>query len=117
MNRRHVDPAAGVDQKLAVGRVLDGVAAVALGESDQPRPIKIDAVVMNEIGILARHFAAGAEPDLPVVGIDAVDPAHDIFALGDLVLDRTGAGVDQVKVPPAVALRNVEDLVGSPPAS
>ena len=112
MDRGHVDAAVGVDEIPAIRRKLDRVAAVALGQGDQSGAVEIDAVVMDEVRILVGVLAAGAEPDLPLLLVDAVDAADDVRALGDLVLDLAGLGVDQVEVPPAVALGDVDDLVG-----
>ena len=88
----------GVDEVLAVRRELDGVVAVALGQGDQAGAVEVDAVVVDEVGVLARVLAAGPEPDLPLLLVDAVDAADDVLALGDLVLDlarpsrRSGRG-------------------------
>ena len=66
---------------LAVGRVLDRVGAVALGQGDQAGAVEVDAVVMDEVGILVRVLAAGAEPDLALLLVDPVDAADDVLAL------------------------------------
>ena len=72
--------------------------AVALGQGDQAGAVEVDAVVVDEVRILVRVLAAGAEPDLPLLLVDPVDAADDVFALGDLVLDlarpsrRSGRG-------------------------
>ncbi len=41
VDRGLVHPAVGVDQEPPVGRILDRVAAVALGQRDQPLPSKL----------------------------------------------------------------------------
>ena len=88
------------------------MVAVALGQGDEAGAVEVDAVVVDEIRVLPGILAAGAEPDLPLLLVDAVDAAHDVFALRDLVLDLALLRVDQVEVPPAVALGGVDDLVG-----
>src|SRR5262249_6801702 len=70
----------------------------------------VDAVVMNEVRVLSLVLAAGPEPDLPTCLIDAVDATDDVGAARDLVLDLSLLDVDQVKMPPAVAFRGVDDL-------
>ena len=48
-------------------------------KATRPVPSKLIAVVVEEIGILFRVHAAGAEPDLPLRLVDAVDAADDVF--------------------------------------
>ena len=76
-----IDARVGVDEVLAVRRELDGVRAVALGQRDQARAVEVDAVVVDEVRVLVRIRAAGAEPDLPLLLVDAVDAADDALAL------------------------------------
>src|SRR5439155_13681968 len=59
-----------------------------------------------------RVAAASAKPDLPLVLVDAIDAADDEFPLRNLIFDRAFLGVDQIQVPPAVALRSVDQVVG-----
>ncbi len=92
-----IDAAVGVDQVLAVGRKLHRVIAVALGQRDQARAVEVDAVVVDEVRILVGILAAGVEPDLPLLLVDAVDAADDVLAVGDLVLDAALFGVDQYR--------------------
>ena len=96
---------------LAVWGILGRVRPVAFGQGDQVRAVEIDAKILKEIRVLPAVPPAGAEPDLPVILVDPVDPADDPVALGDLVLDATLRAVHQVQVPPAVLLRHVDDLV------
>ena len=86
--------------------------AVAFGEIDQAGAVEVDAAIMDVIGVLPRMDAAGAEPDLALGVIDAVDAADDPLASGDLVLDRARFPVDQIEVVPAVALGHPDDLAG-----
>ena len=103
----HVDAAVSVDQEPTVGRILNGVTAVSFGEGNQAGAVEIDTVVMNEIGIFARVLAAGAKPNLALGVIDLVDAAHDVRPRGDDIPELAGICVDQIKVPPAVALGDV----------
>ena len=89
---------------LSIGRVLNRVRAVAGGESDQAGAVEIDAIIVNEIRILIGIAAAGAKPDLPLLFVDPLDPADDEVSLGDLVFDGPFLGIDQIQMPPAVAL-------------
>ena len=57
MNGRHVDTRIRVDEELAVGRMLNRVVSVAFGQGDQSGAVEVDAVEMNEIGILAGVLA------------------------------------------------------------
>src|SRR5262245_40879247 len=87
---------------------------VALGESNQVGAIEIDAVVMDQVGVLVRVLAAGLEPDLPFVLVDTLDATNDVLARSDQVLDLALPGIDQVQVPPAIALGGIEDLLAIP---
>src|SRR5262249_23937316 len=78
----------------------------------EPRAVEIDAAIMDVIGILRRINAAGPEPDLAILHIDAIDEADQPFALGDLVFHRAGRLIDQVQMGPAVALRHPDDFAG-----
>ena len=112
VDRGHVHPAVGVDEVAAIGRKLHRVTAVARRQGDQAGAVEIDSVVMDEVGILVRIPAAGAEPDLSLGLVDPVDAPHDVRTLGDRVLDCSGLRIDQVEVPPAVSLRHINQLVG-----
>ena len=94
----------------AIRRELHRVAAVALRQGDQAGAVEVDAVVMDEVGILIRVLTAGAEPDLTLRLVDRGRCPGRRTAPGDRVLDRAGLRVDQVEVPPAVALRGVDQL-------
>ena len=54
------------------------MVAVSLGQRDQAAAIEIDAVVVNEIGILVRILAAGVKPNLALVFIDSIDSPHHV---------------------------------------
>src|SRR5207249_11849961 len=64
------------------------------------------------IGVLVIILAAGAKPNLPLLFINAVHAAHDPIALRDLILDSAFLRIDQIEMPPAVALGSEDDLVG-----
>src|SRR5262249_32061685 len=110
VDRGQVYPAIGVDEEAPIWRILDRVVSVPVGQGDQFGAIEVDAIGVDEIRVLARILAAGAEPDLPLRLVDEVDAPDDIGPLGDLVLDRARPRIDQVEMPPAVALRGVEDF-------
>jgi hypothetical protein len=82
------------------------VVGIRLGERCQARSIEADAVVVDEVRILARVHPACAEPYL-ALGLVHVDHVADHpVALRDLVLDAPRRPVEQVKVIPAVPLRH-----------
>ena len=68
---------------LRSGENCDRVVAVALGQRDEAGAVEVDAVVVDEIRVLVRLLAAGAEPDLALLLVDAVDAADDVLARGD----------------------------------
>src|SRR5436305_1703945 len=68
--------------------------------------------MMDEVGILTGILAPGAEPDLPLLLVDQVDSPDDVLPPCHLVLDLALLRIDQVEMPPAAALRGVEDLAG-----
>src|SRR5262245_4718250 len=112
MNRLLIDARVRIDEVRPVRRVLDAVCTISRSESHEACAIKVHAVVVNEIRVLIGIAAAGAKPNLAIVFVDALDAADDIVALGDLVFDRSILGVDQIDMPPAIALGNIKDLVG-----
>src|SRR2546427_8290178 len=112
VRRRCVHAAPGIDEAFAIGRELDGVVAVALGKGDEAGPIQVNTVVMDEVGVLVRVFAAGAEPHLAVFFIDAVDAANNELAFGDLVFDSADFRIDKVEMAPAVAFGGVNHFIG-----
>ncbi len=67
---------------------------------------------MNQIWILIRVLATGVEPNLPVLFVDPVNATHHILAFCDLVLDFAFRRIDQIKMPPAVALGDVDRFIG-----
>ena len=73
--------------------------------------VEVDAVVVQEIWILAGRHAAGAEPDLALVLVDLLDVTHHPVTLRDLVLHGAGLAVVQVQVIPAVALGHPDDFL------
>src|SRR5215467_12193586 len=86
--------------------------ALALGKRRQACAVEVDSIKLNEIGILTGVLSTGSKPNLTVLLIDSVNGADDVLPLCDLVLDPALLGVNQVKMPPAVALRDVNHLVG-----
>ncbi len=58
------------------------MVSIAFGERNQVGAVEIDPIVVDEVRILARVSSAGAEPDLPLLFIDAIDAADDELALG-----------------------------------
>ena len=109
---RYIDARPGVDDESAVGRVLNGVIAVARRQPHQSTAIEIHAAIMNQIRVLIRINAARAKPHHPVRLVDAVDAAHDPFAAGDGILQFARVRIDQIQVPPAVAFGGVDDFIG-----
>src|SRR5262245_35098927 len=85
---------------------------VAFCERDQARAVEIHAIKMNEIRILVRVLAAGSEPDLPIFFVNLIDPANDKLSFGYLVFNPPFLRIDQVKMPPTVALGDVNHFVG-----
>src|SRR5262245_27278154 len=67
---------------------------------------------MHEVRIMVRVSAVGAKPDLSLLFVDSLAFADHVLAFGDRVLDVTGFRVNQIEVPPAVALRYENDLIG-----
>ena len=108
---RQVDSRVRVDVVGAVGRKRDSVVGVGGGERRQPRPVEVNAIVVNEIRILARRHAARAEPDLPLFLVNRDDAADDPIALGNLPLHCASRTVVQIQVVPPVALRHPDDFL------
>ncbi len=80
--------------------------------------VKPDAVEADPaeraVGRVDRRIdAAGEEPDLAPVLVDADDVAHHPFARGDAVLQRAGGEVVQIEMRVAVALREPDQLVAA----
>jgi hypothetical protein len=96
MNRRHVHAAERINKVLAIGRILNTVRSITLGECHQFCAVKINPVIMNEVRILSGIPAAGAKPDLSLLFINQIDPAHNPFAPGNLLPDLPGLGIDQI---------------------
>src|SRR4029077_9062388 len=93
-------------------RELRGLRVVKdLGERREPGAVEADPVVVEEIGILARPRAGGAEPYRALLLVDLLDALDRPLALRDLVLHRPGRAVVEVQVVPAIALRHPDDLL------
>ena len=101
---RLIDRGPSIDVIFAVSGVFEVMVAFRLGERSEPGSIKVDAIGMHEIGIFAGPHAAGLEPDLALVVVDAIDGAHDPFAPGDLILDFARLAIEQIEMRPSVAL-------------
>jgi hypothetical protein len=89
---------------LRISREHDRVVAVGRRQRQQARSVEVDAVVADEIRILARVHAARGEINRPGIFVDLHDVADDPFPLGDLLLHGPGRAVIQVEVIPAVPL-------------
>src|SRR5262245_12119158 len=85
--------------------------SIAGGQSHEAGPIKVHTIKMDQIRILVRVPTRGAKPDLTLLFIDALDSADDEVALGDLTLDRPFLGIDQIQMPPAITLRDIDEFV------
>src|ERR1035437_2506719 len=101
----------GVDVVRVVGREGDGVVAVGVGERREPAAVEVDPVVLQEIRILLRIHASRPEHDLFVGLVHALHAAYEPVPFRDLVLDRAGGAVHEIKVRPAVALRHPDELL------
>jgi len=80
-----------------VGRVLNTVVAVAVGQRDEAGAVEVDAVKVNQIRVLVRVHATGVEPNLSLLLVDAVNATHDVIAFRDLVFDFAFLHIDQVR--------------------
>ena len=70
-------------------------------DKTNPPAIEIDPVMMQEIGVLTCVSAAGAEPGLPRLLVNAFDAAHDpllLFRVLTLELDRETHELDAALV-------------------
>src|SRR5690625_2744661 len=67
--------------------------------------------MMDKIGVLILIIPSRTEPDLPVIPIDMVYISHHPFASCNLILYRPAAGVIEIEVPPAIALRHPDDFI------
>src|SRR5687768_17080009 len=84
--------------------------AIAAGEPYEPASVKVDASKMNKIRILIREHATGAKPNLAIGFVDLLDAPNDPLATGNRVGTLAGL-IDKVKMPPAVALRDINNLI------
>ena len=80
VDRGHVHPAVGVDRDSGdPARYWTEWLPLPSVSATRSAAVEIDAVVVDEVGILVRILAAGAEPDLPLRLVDAVDAPHDVI--------------------------------------
>src|SRR5262249_11177371 len=98
--------------KIPIRGILNGMIAITLGKRRQACAVEVNSIELNEIGILTGVLSTGPKPYLTVLLIDSVNAADDVIPLCDLVLDPALLGVNQVKMPPSVALRDVNHFVG-----
>ena len=87
---------------------------VLRSQQGQIGPVEVHAVEVPVAGVAFRLAAAGSEVDPSRLLVDADDVAHQPLARGDLVLELSRPSVVEIQVPPAVALREPDDLF--PPA-
>jgi hypothetical protein len=114
IHRRQIDARPCVDDVFAVGGEIDGVSAIAFGHGDEARAVKVDAVIMHEVRVLSWILAGGSEPDLPFFFVNAVNAAHDIITCCDGGQSRRRGifTIGKIEMTPAVALGDVNDLIG-----
>src|SRR5690625_7467752 len=67
--------------------------------------------MMDKIRVLILIIHSRTEPDLPVIPLDMVYISHHPFASCNLILYRPAAGVLEIEVPPAIALRHPDDFI------
>src|SRR6185369_4137825 len=67
---------------------------------------------VDVVRVLRRINAAGAEPDLTFLDINAVDATDEPIAFGDLIFHRAGGLINQIEMVPAIAFRHPNDLAG-----
>ena len=84
---------------------------VAFRVGHQPGTVEVDAIVVNEIGILFGVHSARTEPDPAVLHIHAVHAPNRPVALRDLVLNLPRLAVEHIEVVPPIALRHPDDLL------
>ena len=72
------------------------MGTVTLGKGNQPGPIEVDAVVVDQVRVLVRVSAARAKPYLPLFFVDSVDSPDNVSAFGDLALELAALGIDEV---------------------
>ena len=89
---------------------MDVVPTVSLSKCSKSCAVKVDPVVMHQVGVLTGIFTRSAKPDLTFILINTVHIADNVFAPGDPVPDLARGNVNQVEVAPAVPLRNVDDF-------
>src|SRR5262245_4859822 len=104
MYGRRIHTAVGVNDVFTIGRVLDGMVAIGLGEGDKAGAVEVNAIEVDKIGVLIRIFAAGAEPDLAVLLVNTVDASDDELTCGDRVLDLAFFRINQVEMTPSAPL-------------
>ena len=109
-DRPLVDARVDVDEERAVFREAGRVVGFRVGQTGEARPVEVDAVVVDEVRVLAGVHPAPAEPDLPLLIVDARDAADHPLTPGDLVLHRARHAVEEIEVVPAVPLRHPDDL-------
>ena len=93
------------------------MGAVAFREKGKAGPVEIDPGEVDVIGALILMDASGAEPDLALFVVDFINAPDEPFAFRDLVLHLPLFGIVEVKVVPAVALKEALERYDNPVAS
>ena len=86
------------------------MVCVLRSQQGQIGPVEVHAVEVSVAGVASRLAAARREVDPPRILVDADDVAHQPLTRGDRVLELSGSPVVEIEVPPAVALREPDDL-------
>src|SRR4051794_34162962 len=85
--------------------------AIAFGQRHQTRAVEVNAIELNEVGILIRISSPGPKPNLSFFFVNAIDAAHDKLAFGNLVLDLSSSDIDEIEMAPAIAFGSINDGV------
>ena len=82
-----------------------------LGQTEQVRAVEVDAIEIDEVGILTGIHAAGGKPDLTTLVVDVIDASHEPGSLRDLVLELAVLPIVEVEVIPTIAFGGPNDLL------
>ena len=115
---RQVDPAVGVEVEPPVRRPLHVVGPVGRRQVGESGPVQLDAAAVDEVGVLVRVDAGGAEVNGPFVVVHVVKLVvpglHDPPPPGHLVQQLPRRQVVPIQVVPAVPLAEPQQLVPAP---
>ena len=78
------------------GRILYGVATLSWRETDQPCPVEIDTIVVDQVGISIRLATTRRKLDCPGLLVDLANTTNNPLPFRDLILDLAGPGIIQV---------------------